>query len=426
MGQTMAAKILAIASGQEGLKVGDVVLAKVEMMTHLDTAPYIESFYKHGLKLWDPEKVIYCFDHSLQGDWRPNCATKIHPLIRQFAKDQGVPMENVFDLDRAGISHQIPSEHGFALPGTVCVGFDTQSSTMGAMNCFALPTLFGSTPILLTGDIWMVVPECIRINLTGELPIGVSGKDFVYRLMKDFGENVGGRVIEFAGPGIVALSMDARMAVANGSVQLGALTTIFPPDQVLEDYLKGRARKPYRVVEPDDDAEYAESFDYDLASTSPLISGPHDIDLIRPLTDIQGLEADVGYIGSCSSGRLDDLKLAADVLRGHKVKAGFRLFVTPISQETMREASRVGVLQVFLDAGAVVTNPGCGGCYVSNLSPLKLSDGERCISSSVETVRGRMGSQNSEVLLGNTAVVAASAIEGKITNPAKYLNKTEG
>ena len=421
MAGTMTCKLLAKASRNASVVPGEAVLARISMMTNLDGTTFIDSFIEKGLRVWDPQRMIFCFDHMFQPDWFPQQAGKEHPKIRAFARAQGIPAENVYDLGRNGISHQIPVEHGWALPGTVCIGADTQSSTMGAANCFALPALFGVDPIILTGDVWMIVPEAIRIELTGALPLGINGKDVVYRLIHDLGDQAAGKVLEFSGPGVATLPMDVRLAIANGAVQIGALTIIFPCDRVLLNYLDGRAREAFEPVAPDLGAEYAAVLHYDLGEMEYLVAGPHEIEFVRPLGDVVGQSIDAANIGSCSSGRLSDLALAAEVLKGRKVHPGVRLVVTPISAETARAASAAGIIQIFLDAGATVTQPGCGGCYSGNLSPLKLGDGERCISTSVETLRGRMGSQDSEVILGNAAVVAASAIEGRIAHPAAYL-----
>ncbi len=421
MAQTMTCKLLAKAAGTASVAPGDAVLAKISMMTNLDGTTFIDSFVEKGLRVWDPQRMIFCFDHMFQPEWFPQQAGKEHPKIRAFARDQGIPTENVYDLGRNGISHQIPVEHGWALPGTVCVGADTQSSTMGAANCFALPALFGVDPIILTGDIWMIVPDAIRIELTGKLGWGVNGKDVVYRLIRDLGERVSGKVLEFSGPGVGTLPMDVRLAIANGAVQIGALTIVFPCDDVLLDYLDGRAREPFEPVAADPNADYVEVVHYDLNTFECLVAGPHDIELVRPLGAVIGQSIDAANIGSCSGGRLSDLALAAEVLRGRMVHPAVRLVVTPISAETARAASAAGITQILLDAGAMVTQPGCGGCYSGNLSPLKLGDGERCISTSVETLRGRMGSQESEVILSNAAVVAASAIAGRIADPTFYV-----
>ncbi len=422
--QTMTSKLLARASGKADVAPGDAVLARISMMTNLDGTTFIDNFVAKGLKVWDPARMIFCFDHMFQPDWFPQQAAKEHPKIRAFARDQGIPSENIYDLGRNGISHQIPVEKGWALPGAVCIGADTQSSTMGAVNCFALPALFGVDPIILTGDIWMIAPESIRVELTGELAPGVNGKDFVYQLIRDLSERASGKVLEFSGQGVATLPMDMRMAIANGAVQIGALTIVFPCDGVLLDYLNGRAREPFEPVASDPDAQYAEVVRYDLGEVERLVAGPHEIELVRPLRDLLGQPINAANIGSCSGGRLSDLTLAAEVLRGRKVHPQVRLVVTPISADTARDAAGAGLMQVFLDAGAMVTQPGCGGCYSGNLSPLKLGDGERCISTSVETLRGRMGSQQSEVILANAAVVAASAIEGRIADPITYLART--
>lgn len=423
-GLTMAAKILARAAGASGAAAGDILLPKISMFTSLDGTTFIDRFNAEDLRVWDPTKVIFCFDHNFQPDWMPVAAVTEHPKIRAFARSQGIPLENVYDMGRNGLSHHIPVEDGWALPGTVVMGSDTQSSTIGAANCFAMPCMYGADPILLTGEVWMQVPESIQVNLTGSLPAGLTGKDVAYRLIKDLVGKVNGHVIEFAGPGVATLGMDVRMAIANGAVQVGALTMIFPPDEVLLDFMEGRARGEFEPAAADADASYAEVLDYDLSAMGNLIAGPHEIELVRPLSEVAGLEVHAANIGSCASGRLSDLALAAEVLRGRHVHPGVRLIVTPISATVAREAAAAGIVTTLLEAGATFTQPGCGGCYSANLSPLKLGDGERCISTSVETLRGRMGSREAEIYLGSAAVVAASAIEGRITDPRPYLPTT--
>ncbi|MFE4551835.1 aconitase family protein [Streptomyces sp. NPDC056785] len=425
MGQTMAAKILGRAAGTPDAGTGDVLLPSIDLMTCLDGTTFIDDFTTESLRVWDPERVIFCFDHGFQPDWMPVNALTEHPKIRRFARDQGIPPENVYDYGRNGLSHHIPVEQGWALPGTLCMGTDTQSATMGAANCFAMPCMYGADAILLTGKVWMQVPECIQVNLSGRLPQGVNGKDVAYRLIRDLGEEVNGRVIEFSGPGVAALSVDMRMAICNGAVQVGALTMIFPADDVLTDYFSDRARGTFHPAHADADADYVMRYDYDLTTFENLVAGPHEISVVRPVADVAGLEINAANIGSCASGRLSDLALAAEVLRGRHVHPGVRLFVTPISAETASRAEKEGILRVLLDAGATITQPGCGGCYSGNLSPLKLGDGERCVSTSVETLRGRMGSEDAEIYLASAAVTAASAITGKITDPAPFLQKAE-
>jgi 3-isopropylmalate/(R)-2-methylmalate dehydratase large subunit len=367
---------------------------------------------------------MFCFDHFFQPEWFPQVASKEHGKIRRFAAAQGIPANHVFDIGRNGISHQLPVEEGWALPGTVSVGLDTQYATVGAANTFAIPLLQGAEAVLLTGDVWLVVPETINVRLSGKLPRGILGKDIAYRLLKDLAATVNGRAIEFSGPGVASLPLDVRMGVCNGAVQMGALSMIFPADKILLDYMGPRARRAFEPVAPDPDADYVETYEYDLSTFDPLIAGPFEIDHIRPLRELEGTPVTAAYIGSCSSGRFEDLALAAEVLRGRRIHPSVRLAVTPISADTMRRALAAGLIQVFADSGAMVTNPGCGSCYSGNLAPIKLGDQERCISSSVETIAGRMGSATAEIYLGNAAVVAASALNGCITNPAKYLEQS--
>ncbi len=426
MAQTMTQKILARAAGLAQVEVGDVVLARIAMLTNPDWTPFIEKLEAENLKVWDPARLIFCFDHFFTPDHFPYRAIKEHPKVRAFARAQGVPEENVYDVGRNGISHHIPVEQGYTLPGTVCIGADTQSAMMGAANCFAVPVFSSTEYIVLNGEIWLIVPPAVRVTLSGKLPPGMTGKDIVYRLIRDLGGKVDGKVVEFAGPGVASLSVDVRMAVCNGAFQTGAATMIFPCDDVLETFLEGRARWPYEPANADPGADYAEEFAFDLSTFEPLVAGPHEIELVRPLPDVAGMAINAAYVGSCSSGRLSDLALAADVLRGRHVAPGVRLVVTPVSATVHRDAAAAGIIQDLLDAGATVTQPGCGACEWANLSPLKLADGERCISTSVEVRRGRMGSNEAEVMLANAAIVAASAIEGRIADPARYLADVVG
>ncbi|MGW6522861.1 3-isopropylmalate dehydratase large subunit [Streptomyces sp. NPDC054962] len=418
----MTAKILARAASAQSVDAGDVITAGVDVLAVPDTERFIDFINDNQLKVWDPRRIVFCFDHFFE-DWLPSGAVRKHPKIRQFAQEQGIPEENIYDVGRNGLSHQVPVEEGWVLPGTVSLGADTQAATMGAMNCFTIPTLSsGTTSVVLTGRLWQVVPECVSLRLHGRLPRGVLGKDVVYRLIKDLGGVIGGRVVEVSGPGVESLPVDVRMAIANGAIQMGAQTIVFPADRVLLDYLGPRARGPFTPVAPDPDAEYSDTFDYDLGDFEPLVSGPHDIDLIRPVSELAGLTVTAAYIGSCASGRFEDLSLAAEILRNTSVHPNVRMVVTPISATVARQAEEAGILQVLESAGATVTRPGCGACYHGNASPLKLADGERCVSASVENVAGRMGSASAEIYLGSAAVVAASAAAGRLIGPADFLD----
>jgi 3-isopropylmalate/(R)-2-methylmalate dehydratase large subunit len=400
---------------------GDVVVAKPHVVAFNDvSAKYFPWLDEHDIRLHDPGRVIFCFDHFFRAGARGGAAEH-HPLIRDFARRQGIPAENVYDVGRHGLQHQVPAEEGWVLPGTVFIGADSQSATMGAMACFALPATGEVHVVAALGEVWLRVPEAIRIRLGGRLPPGVLGKDVFLRLLKELRHVAGGKVLEFSGPGVDTLSIDVRMAIASGSAQLGALTMIFPADRRLLDYVAPRAREPFGILEADPDASYAATYEYDLDEFDLMVAGPSSIEAVRPLREAVGTPIHAAYIGSCSSGRLDDLALAAAVLKGRRIHRGVRMVVTPISSHVLRDAIRLGIVGTLVEAGATLTVPGCGACYIGNQSPLVLDAGEVCLTGSVEVYDGRMGSSDARIYAATAGVIAASAIEGRIADPRSYL-----
>jgi len=419
MQMTMTQKILSAASGREVIP-GDVINAPVSGVAIHDSAPLgIFDTYPEA-RVWDPSKIVICYDHFS----RANMAA-YHQRFRAFAREQSIPPENVFGPGRHGISHQVPGEEGFVLPGTIYAVFDTQGATLGALNCFAFTTLWTTPSVMALGTALVVVPEVVDVELTGQLRQGLTSKDLTFHLHAQLGEDLTGRVLEFRGPGLASLSVDQRLGVANAANNLGAFTMIFPGDEILAEYLRPRVTDPYEFVAPDPGATYAATATINLDDVPPLVSGPHNIEKIRALDDVIGLPVGAAYVGSCSAGRLDDLMLAASVLEGRTIDASVRFVVTPISTEVMREANDRGIIATLVAAGAMVTPPGCGACYSGNLSPLLLEDGERCIATSVSNAPGRMGSKSAEIYLSNPAVVAASALEGRIADPRPYLSRTK-
>lgn len=422
MGKTMSEKILAKATGKETVNTDDVIWAKLHVLSMLDSVD-AEWFEKHSLKVWDPKRIVFCFDHFMDSSRGESFHAIAHPKIREFARKQGIPKENVYDVGRHGISHQVPAEEGWVLPGTFYAGADTQAATMGGLNCYAVFAGAQRNASMVTGEMWLVVPECVKITLTGKLPRYVLGKDIYFRLIKDIMEVAGTRVLEFIGPGLESIPIDVRMGVANGAPHIGAATMVFGPDQKLIDYIKPRAREPFQTVSPDSDAEYVASYDYDLSKFEPLVSVPDApmplVSGIKPISEVQRVKVQAGYIGSCNSGRMEDLTQAAEQLKGKKIHPDVRLVVTPISSNVMREATKKGLLGTFLDAGATITTPGCGACFYGNQSPLMLADGEVCITTSTENWPARMGSDKAKIYLANAAVVAASAVRGEITGPRR-------
>ena len=415
MQMTMTQKILSAATGREVIP-GDVLNAPVSGVAIHDNAPLGLFDAYPDARVWDPSKIVICYDHFSRTKM-----AQYHGRIRAFAREQGIPPENIFGPGRHGISHQVPGEEGFVLPGTIYAVFDTQGATLGAFNCFAFTSLFTTPSVLALGTALLVVPEVIDIELTGHLPPGLTSKDLTFHLHALLGDQISGRVLEFRGTGVATLSIDQRMGVANAANNLGAFTMMFPGDEVLGVYLRTRARAPYQFVAADPGATYASTVTIDLDGVPALVSGPGDIDNIRALDEVVGLPVAAAFVGSCSAGRLDDLVLAARVLDGRSIDESVRFVVTPISQEVMLEASARGVIATLVAAGAMVTPPGCGACYHANQSPLLLADGERCIASSVSNAPGRMGSKSAEIYLSNPAVVAASALEGRIADPRPYL-----
>lgn len=413
---TMTQKILSAAIGGEVVP-GDVLSVPVSGISIHDRFP-LAFFEAHPeATLWDPSKVVICYDHFNRSGMGVD-----QTRMRKFSKDQGIPAENIFSGNRQGISHQVPGEEGFVLPGSVYAVFDTQGSTLGALNAFAFTSLLTTPSVLVLGRALIVAPEIVDVELVGQLGESVTSKDLTFYLQEHFADKISGRVLEFRGTGVASLSIDQRLGIANAANNLGALTMLFPGDEVLDAYLKPRTRVPYTFVSADKDALFATKIVIDLATVSPLVSGPKAIEEIQSLDAVIGLPVEAAYLGSCSAGRIDDLALAAKVLEGRKVSPSVRFIITPISSEVLREANDRGFIATFLAAGALVTPPGCGACYIGNASPLLLEEGERCIASSVSNNPGRMGSKEAEIYLSNPAVVAASAIEGRIADPKPYLS----
>jgi 3-isopropylmalate/(R)-2-methylmalate dehydratase large subunit len=414
MGQTMSEKILSNAC-RRVVSVGELVWPRVDIASIPDRFEF-EYMKRHALRPWNPEQVMFSFDHFISG--------AVHlPKVRRWADAHGVPKRNVYDVGRHGNSHQIGPEEGWVLPGRVIASADTQASTAGALNCFAIACLVeGIEYVMATGDMWVKVPECVRIVLHGSLRRGLTGKDVYIGMLNDLRGVIEGRVIEFTGPGVASLSIDQRMAIANGAPHLGAATMIFPPDERLFEYVRPRAKAAFTAVQADPDARYVESREYQLNAFEPLITGPGNLSQMQRISAVAGTKVQAAFIGSCSSGRYEDLALAAEVLKGRHISADTRLVVTPLSSKIMQQAAEDGIVTTLVQAGATVTAPGCGACFHGNQSPLQLDDSEVCISASVENYAGRMGSAKAMIYLANAAVVAASALEGSIADPSRYLS----
>jgi 3-isopropylmalate/(R)-2-methylmalate dehydratase large subunit len=416
MGQPLAAKILAAHAGLEEVDAGQFVEVDTDVVLSNDiTAPIaIREFEKLGAtRVFDPERVVIVLDH-----FTPNKdikAAEQSRTVREFARAQGLP--HFFDVGCMGIEHVLLPELGLIVPGDVVVGADSHTCTYGALGAFA--TGMGSTDVavaMATGRTWMRVPESVRIHYHGELQPWVGGKDLILYTIGQIG--VSGalyRAIEFAGPTVDGLSMDGRFTMANMVVEAGAKAGLFSVDDATRAYVDGRASRPYRVHEADDDASYAQVIDIDVSQIGPQVAFPHLPENTRPVSEIGDLPIDQSVIGSCTNGRLEDLRVAAGLMRGRQVHPDVRCIVIPGSQQVYLDAVREGLVEAFVRAGAVVSTPTCGPCMGGHMGVL--AAGERAVSTTNRNFRGRMGHPESEVYLAGPAVAAASALRGRIVHP---------
>ena len=412
---TLAEKILATHAGKKKVSRGEFLNVRVDLILANDiTAPIaIREFNRLGVdKVFDPKKVVMVPDHFVPN--KDIASAEQAKLMREFAHEQEIIY---FEVGEAGIEHVLLPEQGLVLPGEVVIGADSHTCTYGALGAFA--TGMGSTDIaaaMATGDIWMKVPPTIKLVYHGSLGKWVGGKDLILYTIGDIG--VDGALysaMEFTGKAIDYLSMDSRFTMANMAIEAGAKAGIFRVDNKTLDYVKSRAKRPYTVYEPDRDAEYAKIIEYDTSAIEPQVALPHSPANTKPLSQVGNIEIDQAVIGSCTNGRLEDLRLAARILKGRKVHPGVRCIIIPGSQQVYLDALTEGLIEIFIKAGAVVSPPTCGPCLGGHMGVL--GDGERCISTTNRNFVGRMGSPKSEVYLSNPAVAAASAIMGRIASP---------
>jgi 3-isopropylmalate/(R)-2-methylmalate dehydratase large subunit len=412
---TLVEKILAARTDKKEVSPGEFINVRVDLVMANDvTAPIaIREFHRIGVaRVFDPSKVVMVPDHFVPN--KDIASAEQAKLMREFAREQGIIY---FEVGEMGIEHVLLPEQGLVLPGEVIIGADSHTCTYGAIGAFA--TGMGSTDIaaaMATGDIWMKVPPTIRLIYHGSLGEWVSGKDLILYTIGDIG--VDGALysaMEFAGEAIDALSIDSRFTMANMAIEAGAKAGIFGVDNKTQLYVKSRAQRPYLVYEPDNDAEYSQVIEYDVSEIEPQVALPHSPANTKPVSQVGNIEINQAVIGSCTNGRLDDLRIAAQILKGKRVHPGVRCIIIPGSQQVYLDALVEGLIEVFIKAGAVVSTPTCGPCLGGHMGVL--ADGERCISTTNRNFVGRMGSPKSEVYLANPAVAAASAIAGKITSP---------
>jgi len=418
MGMTMTQKILAAHAGLDSVVPGQLISARLDMVLANDiTGPVaINEFEGAGFgKVYDKSRISLVMDH-----FTPNKDIKSAEQCkkcRTFARRFDI--DNYYDVGEMGIEHALLPEKGLVAAGEAIIGADSHTCTYGALGAFS--TGVGSTDLaagMATGEAWFKVPSALRFNLTGKPGEFVSGKDVILHIIGMIGvDGALYKSMEFTGPGVAELTMDDRLCISNMAIEAGGKNGIFPVDDVTIAYMKGRVNREYKIFEADPDAEYEKTYDIDLSTIKPTVAFPHLPENTRTIDEVGDVEIDQVVIGSCTNGRLSDMKAAADILKGHHICKGIRAIIIPATQQVYKDCIRLGYIDTFIDAGCVVSTPTCGPCLGGYMGIL--AEGERCVATTNRNFVGRMGHVKSEVYLANPAVAAASAIAGKIAAPER-------
>ncbi len=414
---TIVEKILAAHSGKEVVKPGEYVWANIDVTN--GGGGQLDNLKRLGVKkLFDPDRIWVIDDHKA-----PPTDVEVAENVaktRRFVKEYGI--SHWYEYGRHGILHERFPETGYVVPGDLIAMSDSHSTTYGAFNAAGCPIMLESLYVLIKGRLWFRVPQTLKFNLTGHLQKMCVGKDVILKIAGTYGTDVGlYKSVEYLGPLAKEMSLASRWTMSNMGIEIGAKCAIFESDEKTMDFLKGRITRKPRPTSPDKDAKYEREINLDVTDLEPMVALPHDPGNSVPVSSVESKEIKInqGFIGSCTNGRFEDLKMAADVLRGNKVHPDVRLIVSPNSVEVYKDALKADVIDTFMDANALVCHPTCGPCMGSHLGIL--AAGERCISSTNRNFLGRMGSPQSEVYLANAATVAASCVAGKITDPRRYV-----
>ena len=418
MGQTIAQKVLARKAGLEQVEPGQILTVQPDkLLTHDNTAAIAKIFREIGVeRVARPEINVIVLDHVVPAATEGHATN--HQQIRRFVREQGIT--NFYDVGE-GICHQVLPEKGHALPGFLIVGSDSHTPTHGAFGAFAAG--IGRTEaaaVMATGEIWLMVPHSFRVVVKGELPRGVYAKDIILHIIGDLGaDGADYRAVEFAGPVVEAMSVASRMVLCNMAAEMGAKAGVVEPDEKTRTWLLGRTELPFEEVSADPDAAYERVIEYDVSELAPQVARPHTVDNVVPLAEVAGTRVDQAFIGTCTNGRLEDLRIAADLLRGRKTAPGTRLLILPASREVLLAAIGEGVVSDLVSAGAVVLNPGCGPCLGAHQGVM--APGEVTLSTANRNFKGRMGCKEAEIYLASPAAVAASALAGEIADPREFV-----
>ena len=417
MGKTISEKILS-AHSEKDAHAGDIVIAELDFVMAQDgTAPLaIRSFEgMGGDRVAMQGHAALCIDHSAPSPLR--AVSQLHTLMREFADKYDLELNDVGE----GVCHQVMLDKAHALPGSLVIGADSHTCTYGAVNAFA--TGVGSTDLaagLLSGSLWFRVPDTMKITLTGKLPEGVYSKDIALMMVGDItADGATYMALEIGGQATSDLSLDGRLTISNLAVEMGAKAGLMEADEKTLAFFEGRATEEFEPVSPDADAVYAEHKEYDVTDLVPQVAKPHTVDNVTSVEEVEGTTIAEGLIGTCTNGRLEDLRAAAAIVKGKKVAKGVRMIVAPASREVMLNALREGLIEVFTEAGASVMCPGCASCVGTHQGIP--SDGENVISTANRNFKGRMGNPEAFIYLASPATVAASCLAGKITDPRKVM-----
>ncbi len=419
MGKTITEKILSRVTGSD-VSAGDIIYPEPELLTVHDW--YVVNFdtalQELGVdRLYDPDKLVISTDHEPVAV-SPQ-ATERQKKVREIVKKYGI--KRFFDTGRGGHGHVFPVEMGFVKPGMFVEAYDVHVTNFGAVGALAIPMLIEITEVLACGSVWLRTPDTVRVNLTGQLVPGTGIRDVAQKLICDLGAaRVDYAVVEYGGPALASIDIAGRHTLCNTPIDVGAKSVLVEPDQSTLDYLADRVDGPVELIASDPDATFREVVDYDLDVMEPQIAVPPTPDCVVGVSEVAGRAVHHAFVGSCAAANLSDLQAAADVLREHKIHPDVRFIITPGTQEIMAAAEREGLLRLFAEAGAMITQPGCGPCAGGRIGGV--TDGETSINTGTRNDYGRLGSMNAEIYLGSAATVAASAVAGKITDPREFLN----
>lgn len=418
MGKTFAEKILALKSGKDSVVAGEIVTVSPDIvMSHDNSAAIAKKFKQIGInKVKYPEKIVIPLDHCVPAATEKYAAN--HKEIREFVQEQKI--KNFYDIN-TGVCHQVLPEKGHILPGTLVLGADSHTTTYGAFGTFAAGIGRSEVAsIWATDEIWLRVPETIKINIEGEIPPGIYPKDIILYIIGDLGaDGALYKAVEFSGNVVKNMDIGGRMTLCNMTVEMGAKIGYVEPDKKTIQWLTPRTNKKYEIIKSDLNAEFEKIIDYDISKLEPQIACPHTVDNVKPVSEVTGTKINQALIGTCTNGRIEDLKITSEILGDKKISDRVRLLIFPASMEVFAQAMELGILQKLVKSGAVIMNPGCGPCLGAHEGAL--APGEVCLSTANRNFKGRMGCKEAEIYLASPATVAISSLYGEITDVRRYL-----